>query len=149
MKIKEQIVSVNLFFAAAIGIFTQIVLNIINTFTPFVYFYLSLFQKRPDFGEYEEAMKNAVNQFWGSLLEYVFRTSVLIVILLIIALLFLIASKQIKKQKRIKLWSIIGLIISFVYMAVNGSMFGAGFIISILGITGSVFGFIYSEETNK
>jgi len=137
MKHKEQSISVNTLFAASIACFIKTVLAIYLLLSPFIA--LGIIQNF--FGK--EAAINYMNAFSIQAMPDPILLVIWTIFLLACAILFLLAAKHIKKNKKIVMWSILTLIISFLLLHFDRGQ--TAFVTSLLGIIGSISGLIYKE----
>ena len=140
MKTKEQIISINTLFAASIGCFMQFAFGIIVIISPFLLINIIA----PLAGQ--DSAKKYLLFFTTPFLKEPILFIIGLIFILILATLFLFASKKIKRNSKIRMWSIIGLVSSFLLFH-----FGTSFleISAILGLIGSVTGLIHKEETKN
>ena len=140
MRTKEQNISINTLLAASIGCFIQLALGVFVMISPFLLINLLALI----YG------KEAANRFLVYLSTPFTKDPITftfgLIFLFIIAVLFLLASKKIKKHNKVQIWSVLCLISSFllVYFRTNILEFSA-----ILGFIGSVTGLMYKEEINS
>ncbi len=140
MKTKEQIISINTLFAASIGCFMQFALGIFVIISPFLLINILA----PIAGQ--EVAKKYLVFFTTPFIKDPIPFILGLIFLFILAILFLFASKKIKINSKIQMWSIISLISSFLLFH-----FGTSFleISAILGLIGSVAGLMHKEGTKN
>ena len=139
MKTKVQIISVSTLFAASIGCFLQFAIGVFVIISPFLLINIVA----PISGQ--EAAKNYLTYMTPFTKNPILFT-IGLVFLFICALLFLFASKKIRKSGKIQMWSMISLFSSFLLF-----YFGSGLmeISGFLGLIGSVTGLMHKEETKN
>ena len=137
MKTKEQSISTNTLFAASIGCFMQVATGIFVIISPFLLINILT----PIAGQ--ESAQQYLMFFSSPFLKNPIPFIIGLVFYLIIAILFLLASKKIKNNNKIKMWAIISLVCAFLLIH-----FGTNFLsmAAILGFIGSITGLIYKEE---
>lgn len=137
---KEQSIGTNTLFAAAIGCFIQLVLGIFVIISPLIFDNIVV----PLIGQ-----KESVGYFMAISNRFIkepFMFILGLILLSIIAFLYLYASKNFRKNSKMKAWSMISLIISFLLLHSGGSFLS---IAAILGLIGSIMGFMDDAQIKK
>jgi hypothetical protein len=137
---KEQNIATNTLLAAAIGCFMQFTVGIFVLLSPLVFDNIIV----PLIGQ-----KESVTYFMAISNRFIKAPFVFIlgvIILLVMAFLYLYASKNLRKNSKIKTWSIVSLIISFLLLYFDSSFLS---IAAILGFIGSITGLMHDAQIKK
>ncbi len=135
MKLKEQLISINTLYAASLACLIKTLIGI--------YALLSVFVAIPFIQVIwgKEAVVNYLNAISLHNLQAIPLVIIGTIFILICAILMLFAAKQIKKDKRVFLWSITALITAFLILHFGDSQITT--VASLLGIIGAISGLIY------